>query len=594
VSVINFSAYRFAALDNLKELREELTNSCRDWQLKGTILLSTEGINLFVAGAAPEMQKLLAYLHTVPGLAGLQPKVSESREQPFTRMLVKIKKEIIAFGVPEIDPIHNPAPSITAVELKQWLDEGRPVTLLDTRNDFEVSLGTFDNAQAIGITQFRDFPAAVQKLSPTEAKQPIVTFCTGGIRCEKAAPYMIAQGFENVFQLEGGILKYFELVGHAHYHGECFVFDKRVGLAADLDESGHGMCYACQSLLTAEELADPLTVEGIACPRCYRSPEATRAASLAEHQAKLREVVNPLPGSRPEDNFRPIRIAEMHAGWSLLEVVCAIFPHISREVWQANFAAGDIVDQAREPVVPTQVVQPGEHYFTREQQQIEPDVNPAIEILHEDAALIVVHKPAPLPMHSSGRFNRNTLQSILATVYAPQKPRPAHRLDANTTGIAVFTRTAAFAKLVQPQFEKGEVQKRYLARIHGHPPEDVFASQAKIAATTAQSGARVIDDENGLEAHTDFRVLARRADGTSLLEVTPHTGRTNQIRVHLWHLGWPILGDPMYLPGQVLGEMQTREVESEVMCLHAWKLTLKHPQTGEPVTFEAAKPEWAK
>jgi len=592
-AVINFSAYKFAPLGDLKALRERLTEVCREWGLRGTILLSTEGINLFVAGPAAEMDQLLALLRDVPGLETLEPKVSESHQQPFTRMLVKIKKEIIAFGVASIDPARDPAPRLSARELKRWLDEGRPVTLLDTRNDFEVTLGTFRNAVPIGIQHFREFPAAVAKLSPAEQPHPIVTFCTGGIRCEKAAPLLIQQGFQQVFQLDGGILKYFEECGNEHFQGECFVFDKRVGLAADLDESGHGLCFVCQSLLTPEELADPLTVQGVSCPRCYQSPEQQQARALMEHRAKLLHVTTPLPGKRTQDNFRPLKIAARHDGLTMLDFVCDVFGHIPREDWLASFAAGDIVDAGHKPVAHSHAVKPSECYFTRERLQSEPDVNAEIEILHEDTALIVLNKPAPLPMHPSGRFHRNTLQWILHQVYAPQKPRPAHRLDANTSGIAVFTRTAAFARVLQPQFERGEVEKRYLARVIGHPPTDAFSCEAAIATTAGHCGARIVDEEAGVPARTEFEVLARFSNGTALLSVTPRTGRTNQIRVHLWHLGWPIVGDAMYRPNHELGEVQTLAVGDAPLNLHAWQLTFSHPQHGRPISFEAPKPTWA-
>jgi UPF0176 protein len=590
--VTNISAYRFAPLGELKSLRERLIAACREWGLRGTILLSTEGINLFVAGPRAEIDQLLAWLRSVPGLEDLEPKVSESREQPFTRMLVKIKKEIIAFDIPGIDPARNPAPRISARELKSWLDEGRPVTLLDTRNDFEVTLGTFRGAVPIGIQHFREFPAAAAKLPPQQ--NPIVTFCTGGIRCEKAAPFLLQQGFENVYQLDGGILKYFEECGSEHFQGECFVFDKRVGLAADLDESGHGLCFVCQSLLTAEEFADPLTVEGVSCPRCYRSPEEHRIRSMQEHRAKLKQVTSPLPGKQPQDNFRPLKIPASHDGRTILEFLCEVFGHVSREAWSARCIAGELVDAEHRPVTASQRVGPGEHYFTREQLQIEPDVNPNIEILYEDAALIVVNKPVPLPMHPSGRFRRNTLQWILCEVYAPQKPRPAHRLDANTSGLAVFTRTSTFARVLQPQFERGEVEKRYLARVIGHPPEDRFHCEAAITADAGHCGSRIVDEAGGLPARTDFEVLSRLSDGAALLSVTPRTGRTNQIRVHLWHLGWPIVGDAMYRPNRQLGDVQTHDVEDGPLCLHAWKLTFAHPQHGKIVTFEAPQPAWSQ
>jgi UPF0176 protein len=271
LAVTNISAYRFESLDNLESLREILITRCHEWGLKGTILLSREGINLFVAGGAGETQELLLLLRGVPGLEELAAKVSESRNQPFRRMLIKIKKEIIPFGVEGISPAREPAPRLTARELKQWLDEGRPLTLLDVRNDFEVRLGTFEGAVPIGTEHFREFPAAAAKLLQQDQPHPIVTFCTGGIRCEKAAPFLIQNGFDQVFQLDGGILKYFEDCGSAHFRGACFVFDQRVGLSTDLRESGHGLCFVCQSVLTPEEMNDPLTVESVSCPNCYRS-----------------------------------------------------------------------------------------------------------------------------------------------------------------------------------------------------------------------------------------------------------------------------------------------------------------------------------
>ena len=213
--IVNIAAYKFVPLDDLKELRRRLRNRCVRWGLMGTILISTEGINLFVAGSRAAIDKLLAELHGIPGLADLPLKESFSDHQPFNRMLVRIKQEIIAFGVDGIEPLTSPSPKLAARELKQWLDEGRPVTLLDTRNDYEVKLGTFRNARPIGVGHFREFPAAVQHLPAEMKEQPVVMFCTGGIRCEKAGPFMEREGFKQVFQLDGGILKYFAECGGA-------------------------------------------------------------------------------------------------------------------------------------------------------------------------------------------------------------------------------------------------------------------------------------------------------------------------------------------------------------------------------------------
>ena len=160
----NIAAYRFAALTELKTLREHLTALCKAWNLRGTILLSTEGINLFVAGDQANIERLLAELRAIPGLQDLKAKYSESDHQPFRRMLVKIKKEIISFGIEGVDPVGKPSPKLAPLELKRWLDEGRPITLLDTRNDYEVKLGTFRNARTVGIDQFREFPQAVAQL----------------------------------------------------------------------------------------------------------------------------------------------------------------------------------------------------------------------------------------------------------------------------------------------------------------------------------------------------------------------------------------------------------------------------------------------
>ncbi|MCX6938533.1 MAG: sulfurtransferase [Verrucomicrobia bacterium] len=272
--VLNLSAYKFTpfAEAELPALRDRLRARTAELGLRGTILLATEGINLFVAGPRPATDALIAELRTLPGLADLTPKESQSDERPFNRMLVKIKKEIIAFGQEGIDPARDPAARLEAATLKQWLDEGRPVTLLDTRNDYEIRLGTFKNALVPGIDHFRDFPAAVRRL-PTELKaQPIVTFCTGGIRCEKAAPFLAREGFSNVFQLEGGILKYFETCGGAHYEGDCFVFDRRVGVDPQLQETDAVMCFACQMPLTAAEQRDPRYVPDISCPHCAKNP----------------------------------------------------------------------------------------------------------------------------------------------------------------------------------------------------------------------------------------------------------------------------------------------------------------------------------
>ena len=273
-AVTNIAAYHFTRLTDLKPLRAELLALANTRALRGSILLSTEGLNLFVAGAQEGIDALLARLRALPGLADLKVKVSHSETQPFRRMLVRIKKEIIAFGVEGIDPAAHPAPKLSPRELKQWLDEGRPVTLLDTRNDYEIKLGTFRGALPAGIAHFRQFPGAVRRLPEELKDRPVVLFCTGGIRCEKAGPFMLREGFRSVHQLDGGILRYFEECGSAHYDGECFVFDQRVALDPHLAETDTAQCFACRSPLTAAEQQSPQYRFGASCPYCYQEPAA--------------------------------------------------------------------------------------------------------------------------------------------------------------------------------------------------------------------------------------------------------------------------------------------------------------------------------
>lgn len=239
VSVVNISCYKFVALADREALKADLAARCADLGLKGTILLAPEGINVFLAGSREAIDRIVAHLHADPRFADLVPKTSFSAVPPFHRMRVRLKREIITMKMPVIRPEAGRAPSVAAATLKQWLDrgcddEGRPVVMLDTRNDYEVQAGTFDNAVDYQIGIFSEFPPQLAARRDDYTGKTVVSFCTGGIRCEKAALHMKAIGIEHVYQLEGGILKYFEEVGGAHYHGDCFVFDEREAVSADL------------------------------------------------------------------------------------------------------------------------------------------------------------------------------------------------------------------------------------------------------------------------------------------------------------------------------------------------------------------------
>jgi UPF0176 protein len=588
-NVTNISTYKFAPLSGLKPLREELREKCRAWNLKGTILLSREGINLFVAGEDENIDQLIQTLRQVPGLEELTPKRSPSEKQPFTRMLVKIKKEIIAFGVEGIDPSRHTSRKISPKELKTWLDSGKEITLFDTRNDYEIKLGTFQHALPAGINHFREFPQAVERLPEELKEKPIVMFCTGGIRCEKAGPFMEREGFKNVFQLDGGILKYFEECGDKHYEGGCFVFDQRVGVDPSLEESDDKQCFLCLTPLTPEDQKDSRYEIGKSCPYCFKSDEQKMSEVLQERQEAIRRVTTPLPGSQPYDNFRPIKVPAQFDGFTLLDFVSSILSHTPKDQWVSECELGRFLDREKRKVSADHIVRKGERYLHLLPSNSEPDVNADIRIIHEDEAIIVVNKPAPLPVHPSGRFNRNSLQYILSEVYAPAIPRPAHRLDANTTGLVVFARSKHFASLLQPQFNRGEVKKVYLVKVQGHPVQDAFSCDTPIGSDPIELGARDVD-VNGLPALTHFKVLERDSDGTALLEARPITGRTNQIRAHLWSLGFPICGDQVYLPNKKIGSKQTHSVGDAPLELHSYKISFTHPKTGKPMEF-SCEPE---
>ena len=597
--ILNIAAYKFVTLDRLPERREELLALCEQLDLRGTILLSPEGINMFVAGAADCVARLLNHLRDQPEFADLEAKESINDYQPFNRMLVRIKKEIIAFGVDGIDPREFTSPRMEARELRKWLDEKRDVVLLDVRNDYEIEIGTFKNAIPVKVDHFRDFPQAIRELPEELKDKPIVTFCTGGIRCEKAAPLMEREGFNQVYQLEGGILKYFEECGGDHYDGECFVFDQRVAVDSELAETQTTQCFACQAVLTVADQQSPHYVVGRQCPACWPELEKQMLARIADRHSKLRAVCDPLPGSQPYENRRPINVSGIYDGAVLIDFLTDAYPVRTRAQWQTacdngllQFNKGTQTQTGiLEPVTADRIIRAGERFDHVIPDTVEPDVNSDIKILFEDDAVVIVNKPALLPIHPCGRFNRNTLTELLNLVYDPIKMRPAHRLDALTTGVTVLARTKQMAAKIQSQFGAGTVGKSYLVRVHGCPAEDTFHCDAKISREAGPSGSRTVC-ENGLSALTKFRVVSRN-DSSTLLEAIPVTGRTNQIRIHAWHLGFGVVNDPVYLPdGTIRPTDVIPQQAQQAMCLHASRIEFEHPISGQRVEFTAPDPDW--
>jgi UPF0176 protein len=239
MSIVNISAYKFISLDELPALRERLFARCEALALKGTILLAPEGINLFLAGSRASIDGFIASLHEDSRFADIEPKESLSDEVPFGRMRVRLKQEIITMRLPTIRPEGGRAPAVDAPTLQRWLDQGhdddgRDVVLLDTRNDYETDVGKFPQAVDYRIASFTEFPAAIAADRARYEGKTIVSYCTGGIRCEKAALHMRDLGMSDVYQLEGGILKYLEQTDGTHWRGDCFVFDGRVAIDKQL------------------------------------------------------------------------------------------------------------------------------------------------------------------------------------------------------------------------------------------------------------------------------------------------------------------------------------------------------------------------
>jgi UPF0176 protein len=280
---VNIAAYKFITLDKLEELRPQYQALCNELGLKGTVLLTPEGINMFVSGPRDSIDQYLAWVRSDARLADLQVKESLSNEQSHRRMLVRIKKEIITMRMPLIQPELGRAPFVEAKTLKRWLDQGhddagKPVVMVDTRNDFEVDVGTFTDTVDYRIKKFTEFPDVIAAHKDDFAGKTVVTFCTGGIRCEKAAIHMQNIGYDNVYQLEGGILKYFEDVGGEHYTGDCFVFDYRTALNPKLEPTETVQCFACRAVVTPRQQLDPAYVVGVSCPQCGGASSATSIA----------------------------------------------------------------------------------------------------------------------------------------------------------------------------------------------------------------------------------------------------------------------------------------------------------------------------
>ncbi len=277
----NLSGYLFVALTDLAEWRERLLALGQAADIKGTILLSPEGINVAIAGTVTAAKQFVDGLHAYAIFQDLHFKVNTSDTIPFNRFVIKLKAEIIRFLQPDAIPLPpGSSTHLSPKTLKAWLDEGRDITILDTRNDYEIATGTFKNAVTLPIHHFTQLPQAVSQLPKETLEKPVVMFCTGGVRCEKAAPWLQLHGAKEVYQIDGGILNYFTQCGDAYFEGECFVFDERVGITAEQKPSGAIICANCQFPVTLAQQQLPNCHQPDYCPHCFVTRQNENRVSL--------------------------------------------------------------------------------------------------------------------------------------------------------------------------------------------------------------------------------------------------------------------------------------------------------------------------
>lgn len=288
MKIVVAALYKFVKLANYRELRDQLLDLCQKNDIRGTLLLAPEGLNGTIAGTRDAIDHLQTFLKNKGLFEGLEYKESSVDYYPFYRLKVRLKKEIVTLGMPHLDVEKSTG---TFVEPEEWnaLISGPEVLLIDTRNVYETKIGTFKNAVDPETETFREFPEFVDHLIQQKKKQRIAMFCTGGIRCEKASSYLLEQGFEEVYQLKGGILKYLETIPaeESLWQGECFVFDNRVAVKEGVEEGQHDLCFGCRAPLSEADKLSSEYEEGVTCPSCYPHHSEEKKRRLRERQKQI-------------------------------------------------------------------------------------------------------------------------------------------------------------------------------------------------------------------------------------------------------------------------------------------------------------------
>lgn len=287
--IVVCALYKFVRLEKPQFFQQPLLDLMLARRVRGTLLLAREGINGTIAGGRLEVDTVLEWLRSYDEFSDLQCKESLAAELPFRRSRVKLKKEIVTMGVDTIDPAKSTGSYVNPSEWNQLISDPE-VTVIDTRNTYECEVGSFDGAINPGTDSFRDFPEYVRENLDRQTHRKIAMFCTGGIRCEKSTAYLKQQGFEEVYHLRGGILKYFEEVSEEEsmWQGECFVFDDRVTVNHSLEKGSYDQCHACRRPITEEDKHSEHFTAGASCPRCYEDISADKKTRLLEREKQMR------------------------------------------------------------------------------------------------------------------------------------------------------------------------------------------------------------------------------------------------------------------------------------------------------------------
>jgi len=280
--------YKFTRLDDFEKIKKPLKKFMELLNVRGTLLLAREGINGTIAGEKTNIKEVLAYLQSDKRLADISYKYSYSVKPPFNRLKVKLKKEIVTLGISDIDPTHSSGTYVKPSDWNEFINDPE-VVLIDTRNNYEYEIGSFKGAINPNTETFREFPSYTKNNLEKYRNKKIVMFCTGGIRCEKSTAYLKSEGFENVYHLQGGILKYLEEVEEAEslWDGECFVFDDRVAVKHKLELGKYDQCHACRFPITEEDKKHPHYEKGASCPRCYGTKNSSQVSRYREREKQV-------------------------------------------------------------------------------------------------------------------------------------------------------------------------------------------------------------------------------------------------------------------------------------------------------------------